>query len=55
VSEINPGGVRDLLQGRDHGVVGDGLRLHQAERETILGDIGDARTNSFAIAREGDR
>ena len=49
------GGVRDLLQGRDHDVVGDRLRLHEAERETILRDIGDARGDRFAVAREGDR
>ena len=47
-------GARDRLQGRDHDVVGDRLRLHEAQGETILRDIGDARGDRFAVAREGD-
>ena len=53
-SETQSGGARNCLKGRDYGVIGDGLRLHQTQRETILGDVGNSRGDGFAIAREGD-
>ena len=43
-----------LVQHRNHRVVGDRLRHHQAQRETIFGHVGNLLADGVAVAAQLD-
>ncbi len=53
--EIRSTTVDDPAEHGKHDVVGDRLRLDEAERQPVLRDIGDAGLDRVAVRAEGDR